>query len=93
METVKQAEYFSVLADEVTDVSNCDQMPLVLRYVNHNSHEIKEDFVDFILCDTGVTGLNLSQKILGFQTMSWMPRICGATATTAQATWPAEPAE
>ena len=31
---VKKAQYFSLIADEVTDSSNKEQLGLVLRYVN-----------------------------------------------------------
>ena len=62
---VKTAKFFSVIADEVTDISNKEQMSLVLRYVDPVAEVIKEDFIDFIECDTGVTGEALSQKIIG----------------------------
>ena len=62
---VKTAKFFSVIADEVTDISNKEQMSLVLRYVDPAAEVIKEDFIDFIECDTGVTGEALSQKIIG----------------------------
>ena len=60
---VKKAKYFSVLADEAADVSNVEQMPLVIRYVNSNS-EISEVFSGFIACDEGVSGEAISEKIL-----------------------------
>ena len=45
---------FAVLADEATDISNQEQLPLVLRYVDASNH-IREDFVGFFHCPS-VTG-------------------------------------
>ena len=44
---VKSAMWFSVIADEVTDSSNKEQLTLVLRYVDNDSMLIREDFVCF----------------------------------------------
>ena len=60
---IKVSRFFSILADEVTDCSNKEQMPLVIRYVDGNG-DIQERFLRFIECDTGVTGKALSDKIL-----------------------------
>ena len=57
------ARIFSVSADEAADCSNKEQLPLVLRYVD-KANEIQERFVDFILCDTGLSGRALADKIL-----------------------------
>ena len=64
IEEVLSAKFFSVSADEASDCSNKEQLPLVLRYVD-DSHIIQEKFVEFVLCDTGVTGSALAAKILG----------------------------
>ena len=60
---VRQAGHFTVLADEAVDVSRSEQMPLVLRFVDSSS-QIREEFVGFVLCDTGTSGRALSDKIL-----------------------------
>ena len=65
VEEVKKAKFFTVLADEATDCSNIKQMALVLRFL-HSSHKIREDFLGFIACEDGLTGLALSQKITNF---------------------------
>ena len=49
---VKEATYFSVLADEARDVSNKEQMPLVLQFVDKNGNN-HEEFIKFILCVSG----------------------------------------
>ena len=68
LERVKKSGWFSVIADEVTDVSNKALLSIVLRYVNPDTVEIREDFVGFVECDTEVTGRCLADKILGFLT-------------------------
>ena len=60
---VRKAKYFSILADEVSDVSNTEQLSLVLRFVDE-SNEIREEFVDFLPCTDGTTGQALSDMIL-----------------------------
>ena len=60
---IKECGPFSILADEVTDCSTKQLMPLVLRYVDKNG-EINERFMKYIPCDTGTTGEALTQKIL-----------------------------
>ena len=59
---VKQAKFFSVMADECSDVANKEQLAIVIRYVNEDD-EICEDFVEFVECENGVTGLALAEKI------------------------------
>lgn len=48
---VREAKYFSVCAD----VANKEQLPLVLRFVD-SSDTLREEFVEFALCDTGTSG-------------------------------------
>jgi hypothetical protein len=58
---VKQAMFFSIIADEVTDVSSKEQLSLCIRYVYNNS--ISEVFLDFIEMDR-ITGAALAKAIL-----------------------------
>lgn len=60
---VKKAKFFTVLADEVADISNTEQMSLVIRYVNEDC-EIKEDFISFSACSGDITGEALAHNIL-----------------------------
>lgn len=60
---VKEGSFFTVLADEVADVSVTEQLCIVLRYVN-KACEIKEHFLEFVSCECGVTGEALSSLIL-----------------------------
>ena len=52
---VKEAKYFAVCADEAVDASTREQLPLVLRFIDTNG-QIHEEFIEFILCDTGTSG-------------------------------------
>ena len=65
---VKNACYYTLIADEVTDCSNKEQLSLMLRYVNPEDNLIREDFVTFIECDSDITGGALAEKILTFLT-------------------------
>ena len=60
---VKEGRWFSVIADEITDESNKDQLSLVLRYLDHERLLIREDLVGFTECDTGTSGNSLATKI------------------------------
>ncbi len=59
---IKEAKYFSVLADEAADVSKIEQLSLVVRYVNTNA-EICEVFTGFLACKEGVTGEAIAKKV------------------------------
>ena len=59
---VKQAKFFSVMADERSDVANKEQLTIVIRYVNEDD-EICGDFVELVECQNGITGLALAEKI------------------------------
>ena len=50
-------------ADEASDASNKEQLPLVIRFVDR-TNSIREEFVEFIFCDSGTTGVALAGKIL-----------------------------
>ena len=46
IQEIKEAKYFSILCDEVTDNANLEQLSLVLRFVNKECM-ICEEFVNF----------------------------------------------
>ena len=60
---VQVAKWFSVIADEVTDVLNKEQLSLVLRYVEPDTLLVREYLVGFFECDTGISGRALADKI------------------------------
>ena len=63
---VKKAQFFTLIADEVTDCSNKEQLGLALRYVCPEEKSIREDLVSFLECDSGISGQALSEMMLGF---------------------------
>ena len=62
---VHQAQFYSVIADEVIDVANKEELSLALRYVFCGT--VKEVFVDFIEVER-TTGELLAESIL-----NWLP--------------------
>ena len=60
---IRRAKYFSVLADEATDVSNIEQMPIVVRFVDVGAN-IREELLGFSQCSEGMTGEAISNTIL-----------------------------
>ena len=71
---VKTAQYFAVCADEAIDSSNKEQLQLVLRYADKQS-QAREEFIEFVHCDTGTSGRAIADKILyTLQRLSLDPR-------------------
>ena len=60
---IKSACEFAVLADEASDISNNEQMAFVVRFVDESS-VIREEFLDFLHCSEGTTGVAISKLIL-----------------------------
>lgn len=58
---VRSAKYYSIIADEVTDAANKEELSLVIRYVYNG--EIREVFVDFLEVER-ITGRVLGEAIL-----------------------------
>ena len=58
---VKEAMFYSIIADEVTDIANREQLSLVLRYVING--KVKEVFTDFLEVER-ITGEALADAIL-----------------------------
>ena len=63
---VRRAEFFSLVADEVTDSSNREQLAIALRYVDPDDLQIRENLVEFVECDAGVTGSAVAEKLMRF---------------------------
>ena len=51
---VKESLVFSILADEVRDCSNTEQMSFAIRFVD-NSCQIREEFMSFLECESGIS--------------------------------------
>ena len=60
---VKSAKYYSIIADEVTDAANHEELSLVFRYVY--KEQVREVFVDFLEVER-ITGRVLGEAILNW---------------------------
>ena len=49
---VKESKYHTIIADEATDCSVKEQIPLIFRFVDKSS-SIREEFVSFLECSYG----------------------------------------
>ena len=59
---IKAANFFTVCADGGTDIANKEQLPLIIRFVDQ-SGMIREELLEFVLCDTGTSGQAIADKI------------------------------
>ncbi|XP_029345879.1 LOW QUALITY PROTEIN: zinc finger MYM-type protein 1-like [Acyrthosiphon pisum] len=59
---VKKSIFFTVLADETSDVQGIEQFSLCLRYVDDELNEVREDFLKFVPV-TDVSGKGLADTI------------------------------
>jgi hypothetical protein len=57
------SRYYSIMADEATDISNKEQLSIVVRYVD-NSKIIRESFLGFCHLSNGCTGVAIKNEIL-----------------------------
>lgn len=62
MTEVKAAKFYSILADEVMDKVNWEQLSIVLRFVDSTSC-IREEFMTFVPC-VDITGKTIADNIL-----------------------------
>jgi hypothetical protein len=63
IENIKQNTFYSLLADEVKDVSNQQQLCVCLRYYDQESKTVNEEFIDVVTC-TATTGESLYTSLL-----------------------------
>lgn len=87
---VREQPFFSISADEAVDCSNKEQMPFVIRFVD-SSDNIREEFLDFILCDQGTTGeaiaRKLTQELDVLSLKDFLSKTFEVSATMEQGTW------
>ncbi|GBN83750.1 Zinc finger MYM-type protein 1 [Araneus ventricosus] len=60
---VRKSIFYSVLADETTDISQIEQFSLCARYVEDQSYKIREDFLTFVPV-YDITGAGLANTVL-----------------------------
>ena len=61
---MKRANFYSVIADEVTDTANKEELSLALRYILNGTIKVFVDFVEVEL----ITEVELAQAILQWLT-------------------------
>ena len=59
----KKSKFFSIIAEEASDVSKKEQLALVLRFFD-SDFTIREEFIKFLYCASGLSGESLAQLIL-----------------------------
>ena len=64
VERVKKCRFYSVIADEMTDAANREQLSLVIRYFDPESKTAAKRLLDFIACHLGVSGSAIAETIL-----------------------------
>ena len=55
LQKVKQAAFYSIIADEATDASNVEQLSISIHFVG-DDNKVYEKFICFHPCQSGVTG-------------------------------------
>ena len=61
---IQAAKFFSLLADEVTDCANLEQVSIVIRFVDRDK-QIREEFLGFLTLEH-ITGDALSSALLSW---------------------------
>ena len=60
---IRESRYFSILADEAADVSNKENLSVVIRYID-GTKNIREEFIGFYVCEAGTAGVAIKEIIL-----------------------------
>ena len=75
VQRVKKCRFYSVIADEVTDAANREQLHLVIRYFDPESKTAAERLLNFTACHLGVTGHVIAETILDLQKNHLDPKL------------------
>ena len=59
---IDEAGAFSLLADEVSDGSNKEQLPFVPRFLN-KERNVRDEFLGFYECEDSITGQTIATLI------------------------------
>ena len=62
---VRSARWFSVMADECTDVATLEQMSICIRFVDSKTLQVRDDFVGFMQLDN-TDAASISTAIYSF---------------------------
>ena len=62
---INDSSTFSIVADAAADISNVEQMPIVIRYVDmSNNKNVKDHSLCMVECKEGESGDNISRTVL-----------------------------
>ena len=61
---IRDSKYFSIMSDEAADISNKENLSVVIRFLD-SSKTVREEFVGFYLCEDGTTGVAIKDLIIG----------------------------
>ena len=61
---IRDSKYFFIMSDEAADISNKENLSLVIRFLD-SSKTVREEFVGFYLCEDGTTGVAIKDLIIG----------------------------
>ena len=62
---INDSSMFSIVADAAVDISNVEQMPIVIRYVDmSNNKNVKDHSLCMVECKEGESGDNISRTVL-----------------------------
>ena len=61
---IRDSKYFSIMSDEAADISNKENLSVVIRFLD-STKEVREEFVGFYLCEDGTTGAAIKDLITG----------------------------
>ena len=53
---IRDSKYFSIMSDEAADISNKENLSVVIRFLDCTK-TVREEFVGFYLCEHGTTGV------------------------------------
>lgn len=62
LDRVKKSVFFTILADETTDISRVEQFSFCVRYIDNESMDLREDFLTFVPV-YDVTGAGIANTI------------------------------
>ena len=61
---IRDSKYFSTMSDEAADISNKENLSVVIRFLD-STKTVREEFVGFYLCEDGTTGAAIKDLIIG----------------------------
>ena len=61
---IRDSKYFSIMSDEAADISNKENISVVIRFLD-STKTVTEEFVGFYLCEDGTTGAAIKDLIIG----------------------------